>query len=331
MEYRALGDSGLSVSTLAFGAWQIGDPGYWGTDEQTDAEEAVNAALDAGINIFDTAEGYAEGESERVLGKVLGSRRKDVIIATKVLPNHLEPAKLRASCEASLERLGTDVIDLYQAHWPNRDVPFEDTYAELARLRDEGKIRAIGVSNFGVRDLTDWLSCGPSVSNQLGYGLLFRAIEYEIVPACQQHNVGVLVYMPLLQGLLAGRWWSVEEVPEMRRRTRHFAPTRPGTRHDEPGCEDLLFEALRKIQEVADGLGHPMARVALAWTMAQPGITSVIAGARKPHQLIRNVEATELKLPEDALAQLNAATEPIKQHLGANADMWDSGEKARIH
>ncbi|MFO7975046.1 MAG: aldo/keto reductase [Candidatus Hydrogenedentota bacterium] len=329
MQYRTLGNSDLKVSIYAFGAWQLGDSTYWGEKATTDAEAVVQSAIDAGVNLFDTAESYGNGNSERVLGKALGTRRKDVSIATKVSPNHLLPSeKLREACEASLKRLGTDVIDLYQVHWPCDPAQFDDAAATMVRLKDEGKIRAIGVSNFGSQHLDAWIKSGKCHSNQLGYNLLFRAIEYEIVPACQKHGVGILVYMPIMQGILAGRWKTVDEMPEARRRTRHFSSERPGTRHGEPGCEDLLMDTLRQLNVLCEEIGQPMARVAIAWLMQQPGVTSVIVGGRTPAQLERNLAAADLELDDAVLARLNAITDPLKERLGTNPDMW-CGEKDR--
>lgn len=330
MKYGTLGASQLRVSVMAFGAWQIGDPAYWGANAESDAQAAVDAAIDAGINLFDTAEMYGAGESERVLGRVLGERRRDVLVASKVWPDKCAPKDLRRACEGSLSRLNTDYLDLYQIHWAPRDLRFEDVYGEMARLKEEGKIREIGVSNFGATDLEAWRRAGSCVSNQLGYNLIFRAIEYEIVPACVRAGAGVLAYMPLMQGLLAGRWQSADIVPALRRRTRHFSGTREGTRHGEAGCEELTFSTLREIRRIADELGEPMANVALAWTMAQPGMTSVIVGARNPAQVRRNVAATGLALSSDVLAELDRITAPLKEALGRNADMWDNAENSRV-
>jgi len=330
MYYGNLGSSDLEVSILAFGAWQLGDTPYWGADTQAGSEAAVQAAIDAGINLFDTAEGYGGGESERVLGRAVGSKRDKVLIASKVSASHCAPAQLRRACEASLERLQTDWIDLYQVHWPFRDVPFEAAYEELHRLQEEGKIREVGVSNFGPRDLDDWMAHGHCVSNQVGYNLAFRAIEHEVVPACLKYNAGILAYMPLFQGILAGRWAAPNAIPEARRRTRHFSSDRPGVRHGEPGCEALLFDTLSKLEDVAANLGEPLANVSLAWVMAQPGVTSVLLGARNPAQLERNLGAANLKLDEETLTQLDTATKPLKEALGKNADMWCGGQNARI-
>lgn len=330
MNYRTLGNSEFEISELTFGAWQIGDPAYWGDNSETDVQATVDAARDAGITLFDTAEMYGNGESERVLGRALGPHRDSVFIATKVSPDNCMPATLRASCEASLRRLDTDVIDLYQVHWPPRDVPFADVYGALERLREEGKIRAMGVSNFGVRDLGDWLADGTCVSNQLGYNLLFRAIEWEILPECYARGVGVMAYMPLMQGLLAGRWESVDDIPVQRRRTRHFASDREGTRHDETGCEQAMLDALAGIRAVAGEAGESMATVALAWLLAKPGITSVVVGGRRPDQIARNRAAAELALDRSVIDELDRVTDPVKMRLGTNADMWDSGPRSRI-
>jgi len=330
MKYRQLGSSELEVSVLAFGAWQIGDPKYWGHDGQTDVVRTVHTAIDLGVNLFDTAELYGDGESEKELGRALGARRKDVLIATKARWQFCEPAKLRKSCEDSLSRLGTDVIDLFQIHWPSREVPFESTYAELERLREEGKIRAAGVSNFGPIDLEDWMAAGSCVSNQLGYNMLFRGIESELVPVCQKHNVGIVVYMPLMQGILTGRWKTVEDIPANRRRSRHFSSSREGVRHGEPGCEELMLETLAGLDRIAARIETPMATVALAWLIAQPGITSVIVGGRIPAQVERNVAAAELMLSDEIVAELNAITEPLRQRLGTNLDMWEGEADSRI-
>ena len=330
MHYRKLGSSDIEVSVVAFGAWQLGDAGYWGADAETDGQGAVDAAIDAGITLFDTAEGYGKGASERALGKALGTKRDQVLIASKVSSDNCAPEKLRASCESSLERLGTDRIDLYQVHWPCRDVPFEDTYAQMVRLRDEGKIRHIGVSNFGPVDLDRWMDKGACVSNQMGYNLIFRAIEHQAVPACLRHDLAVLAYMPLHQGLLTGRWKTVDAIPANRRRTRHFATEREGVRHGEPGCEAALIEALHGIAGVAGELGQPVANVAMAWCIAQAGVASIIVGARKPQQVLRNIPASDLVLDHQTVDALSRITEPLKQHFGTNCDMWCGEQKSRI-
>lgn len=330
MRYRFLGLSGFSVSVLSFGAWQIGDEGFWGQSSEADAQRAVKVALDAGINLFDTAEMYGQGESERLLGQCLGKHRADVLVASKVSPENCSPQRLRTSLENSLKRLNTEWIDLYQVHWAPRDVPFADVYGELALLREEGKIRAIGLSNFGPEDLHEWHDVGDAVSNQVGYNALFRAVEYETIPASRDYELGILAYMPLMQGLLAGRYRRVEDIPMMRRRTRHFSGTRHGVRHGEDGHENLLAATLAELCDFADAVGLTPAVLALAWLTAQPGVSSVILGARNPAQLRSNLPAGDLDIGPAAVAQLDEITFPLKQALGENCDMWETSHLSRI-
>lgn len=330
MRYRKLGQTGLEVSSLSFGAWQIGDPEYWGADDRADAEAAVQTAIDLGINLFDTAEAYGDGEAERRLGHALGARRKDVYIASKAAADHCAPDQLKAACEGSLTRLGTDYLDLYQVHWPCRDVPMAETYGALQQLKEEGKIREIGLSNFGPEDLDSWFTSGTAVSNQVGYNILFRSPEYGVIPASRRRKLGLLAYMPLMQGLLSGRWEWIADIPLMRRRTRHFSNMRNGTRHGEAGAEEETMAAVRLMKRIAEQLGLPMANMCLAWVLAQPGITSAIIGARNPEQLKSNTAAADIRLGPGLMAQLNEFTAPLKRHMGQNADMWMGGDDSRI-
>lgn len=344
MQYRKLGVSNLMVSVLSFGAWQLGDQAYWGSNTPTRPGEAVRAAIDGGINLFDTAEVYGNGDADRVLGQALGADRKRVLIASKVLPQNCAPARLRASCEANLRRLGTDYIDLYQIHWPFRRKPVLDLQGNPVRdqphvmsacetlrtLQNEGKVRFIGLSNFGPADLEDWFFHGSAESNQIGYNVLSRAVEYEVIPACRAQQLGVLAYMPLLQGLLAANWNSVDALPVARRRTRHFSGKREGVRHGEPGFETLLMETVLELRQFSTAIGVPMATMSLCWVLAQPGVTSAIIGARHPDQVVRNLRAATLNLGPAAIAQLNEIAGPLKIAMGKNADLWQGGINGRI-
>lgn len=329
MRTRKLGTSDLEVPVICFGCWAIAGDSVWGPQDERDAIDAIRLAVDLGMNFFDTAEGYGAGESEALLGRGLKGIRERAIIASKASPGHHEPAKLRAACEESLRRLRTDYLDLYQLHWPSREVPFADTWGAMEELIAEGKVRAGGVSNWGPRDLDELLQAGRPASNQVSYSLLFRAIEYEILPRCIEEQIGILCYMPLMQGLLAGKFANADEVPPGRARTRHFSGDRPQARHGEPGAEEETFAAVRAIREIADGLGAPMAQVAIAWVLAQPGVTSAITGIRNPEQARANAAAAELELPPDVLEALDRITEPLKRLLGPNADMWQSDSRIR--
>ncbi|MGC9468771.1 MAG: aldo/keto reductase [Anaerolineae bacterium] len=331
MEYRRLGRSDLNVSTICMGCWAIAGGHTWGEQDEDAAIAALRTAVDVGVNFFDTAEAYGAGDSEELLGRAFQGIRDQVIIATKVSESHMRPADLREACEGSLRRLQTDYIDVYYLHWPNRDVPFEVTIAEMMRLKEEGKIRYVGLSNFGVEDLNAMLDIAHVEVDQLAYNLLFRAIEYEIVPACLENDVSVATYSPLLHGILTGKFETLEDIPEGRARTRHFSSEKyPMTRHGGPGAEEETARALGRIREICDDAGLPMAQVALAWLLEQPSVATVIAGARSPAQIRANARAAELELPENMVQALTEATDRLKAKLGPNADMWENEENSRI-
>ena len=329
MRYHQLGKSELRVSAVALGCWAIVGDATWGHQEEADSIAAIEAALEAGINFFDTAEVYGNGYSEQLLGKALGLRRREAVIASKAAPEHLARGELASACAASLKRLRTDYIDLYQVHWPSPSVPYEETIGELEKLRKSGKIRVAGVSNFGPIDLRDYLAKGGCAGNQLAYSLLFRAVEFELQELCVKNDVSILPYSPLAQGLLTGKFRSADEVPEGRARTRLFSKNRPQSRHQEPGCEKEVFAALARLRELAERLGEPMEKLALAWLLHQRGVASVIAGARDPEQVRANAAAAELRLPEEVLREMTEATDPVKQALGPNLDQWLTQSRIR--
>ena len=329
MKYRKLGSTDIDISRIVMGCWAIGGGYTWGAQDEKDSIDTIRAAIDVGINMFDTAEFYNDGVSEEVLGKGLSGQRDNVLIATKVWPDNLSADKLAQACEGSLKRLKTDYIDLYQIHWPNWEVPLEETMSAMEKLKQAGKIRFIGVSNFGVQDLTEAIGCADVVSDQLVYSLLFRAIEYEILEKCQELEVGVLAYSPLAQGLLTGKFQGPDEVDDERARVRWFSKNRAGTVHDSDGCEKEAFEAVANIKSICSEIGQPMANVALTWVMQQPGITAVLAGARQPDQILNNARAVDLELTDDISNRLNDATEEVKQKIGSNADPWRTASRIR--
>lgn len=331
MEYRKLGTSDIEVSSICMGCWTIAGGNMWGPQDESQAIETLHTAVDEGITFFDSAEGYGAGRSEELIGKAFNHMRDKVIIATKVSQNHLQPDALRISCETSLANLQMDYIDIYYIHWPNWNIPFEETMSALLRLKEEGKIRHVGLSNFGKRDITEMLDVGRCEINQLAYNLLFRAIEYEIVPTCLEKHVSIACYSPLLHGILAGKYPIIADVPENRGRTRHFSSlTHKQTRHGGPGAEKETQQALDEITGICDAAGLPMAQVALAWLLAQPAVATVISGAGTPAQIKANAATASIKLPEDVVDALTEATNPLKAKLGPNADMWDVGENCRV-
>ncbi len=331
MRYRLIGTSGLRVSTIGFGTWALGGGFPWGLQDQADALEALRAAYEEGVTLFDTAPAYGDGAAERLVGEALASVRDRVVIATKAPSEELAPKALKAACDRSLENLKTEHIDLYQIHWPNSKIKIEDTFAALVELRSAGKIRAFGVSNFGVKDLAPCVAQPDYLpaANQLAYNLLFRAIEYEIQPFCVKHNIAILCYSPLLHGLLSGKFLSADDVPPERARTRHFSSKRPHTRHGEPGAEAETFAAIDEIRKAARELDEPMASVSLSWLLMRPGVASVLVGARNAAQARRNARAGNLAIPPALDQRLTKVTEPLKKKLGRNPDLWET--PPRIH
>ena len=332
MKYTKLGNSDLEVSVIAFGCWGIIGGFNWGPQDEQDSIAAIQAAVDSGITLFDTAEGYGSGASEQLVAKALGGKRGEVVIASKVSANHLTPDQLTAACERSLGYLDTHWIDLYQVHWPNPSIPVEDTFDTLEKLKKAGKIREYAVSNFGVQDLAGVYDKGYSVvSNQLCYSLLFRAIEYDIQPECVEKNIGILCYSSLMQGLLTGKYMLPDDVQPDRTRTRHYSGDRSHARHNESGHEELTFSTVMEIKKIAEEINQPMADVALAWLLTRPAVACVIAGGRNSHHSRQNARAADLELSDDVLKRLDQVTETLKNAMGTNPDMWNTAENSRIH
>ncbi len=330
MIYRKLGRSGVEVSAIALGCWGLCSDPMWGETDERDAAATVRAAVERGITLFDTAEAYGAGQSEERLGKALKGLRDRVVIASKVSTKNCAPQDLERSCEASLRRLQADSIDLYQIHWPmTAGLSLEAALSAMGRLRDSGKIRLIGVCNFGVLNLSEIPDPSVIVSNQLPYSLLWRALEFEILPKCRALAVGTLTYSTLLHGLLSGKYRSADEFPPDRARTRHFSRRRPQTRHGQEGFEELTFGTIRRIQALCEEAGIPMAKAALAWAAGRPGVTSVLAGARTPAQVAENAAAAEDGAPQPLLEALTAAGEDLRNALGPDPDMWQSPGRTR--
>jgi aryl-alcohol dehydrogenase-like predicted oxidoreductase len=324
MKYQKLGNTDIDVSVIALGCWAFAGGMTWGNQDERDSLATINTALDVGINFFDTAEGYGNGYSEELLGRALEGHRHDVVFASKPSSSKMSKDGIIEACEASLKRLKTDYIDLYQLHWPSRDIPLEETMEAMETLKEQGKVRSIGVCNFGEKDLTELLQISTIQTNQMAYNLIWRAIEFSVKEKCIENNIGILCYSPIAQGLLTGKFKSADEVPEGRARTWHFSSERPNTRHGGEGCEQETFEAVVKIREIADGLQMSMTDLSLAWLIHQRGVTSVLAGGRNPEQVKQNSNAAEIHLSSDIIQMLNNATEPLKNKLGDNPDMWSN-------
>jgi aryl-alcohol dehydrogenase-like predicted oxidoreductase len=330
MERRVCQNSGLTLPVLGIGCWSFGGGEYWGPQDQQEVNAIVNTALDEGINFFDTAEGYNEGRSEEALGVALKGHRQSALIGTKIPPSYTQPAVLREHCEASLRRLQTETIDLYMVHWPITDQSVSLAFDTLRQLQSEGKIRSVGVSNFGVRQLNEAVATGCRIEvNQLCYNLLSRGIEVELMPLCAGLGIGILAYMPLMQGLLSAKYASADEAPAPRLRTRHFRGDRPGSRHGGPGAEKETFAVIQAVREIAGDLGVPASHVALSWILSRPQITSILTGIRTVKQLGENAAGASYRLPDEIVTRLDALSEPLIQQLGSAPDYFESVENSR--
>lgn len=327
METRPLGS--LRISVVGLGCMSLVEGDTHAGVDRAQAIATVRAALDVGINCFDTAPGYGAGAADEVLGEALVGCRDRAIIATKVPPERLAAAEVARSCEESLRRLRTDRIDLLQIHWPNHDIPMQETWDALQALRQRGIVREIGVCNFGPLDLGAVAAFGGCVSNQVAYNLLMRAVEFEVQPLSQKHGIGLLAYSPLAQGLLTGRYRHADDVPAGRARTRHFRGDRPGGRHGEAGCEGLTFAAVEQLQALAADLGRSLPELALAWLLQRPAVAAVLVGASHPDQVPRNVQAAKVPLAAEAARTAETATEPVKQALGPSLDLWANQSRTR--
>lgn len=322
MIYREI--SGIRMSAVCMGCWNISGDTTWGSQDEKDSEAAIKAALTEGINFFDTAEAYGNGHSEEILGKVLSARRKETVIATKTA--RLNPRSLKKACESSMKRLRTDYIDVFYLHWPDAAIPLEDSAGALYELQKEGKIRLPAVSNFGPAHLSAMLEHMPVQLNQVAYNLLFRAAEYDIFRACADNDVFPAAYSPLAEGLLTGKFEHPDGVPEGRARTRHFSGKRPMARHGGGGFEEETFRVIGEIKKIAAELSVSPAELSLRWVL-EKGCGFAVAGARNAAQARMNAKAAGLELPGDFAGKLDEATSGLKEAMGQNPDMWQDDSR----
>src|SRR5438477_1902623 len=317
MKTKQLGNSDLLITPIGFGAWAIGGSGWefgWGEQDDKQSVAAIHRALELGINWIDTAAVYGMGHSEKVVALALrtwsGSRP---YVFTKCglrwdeqgyVHRTLNATSIRQECEDSLRRLNTDVIDLYQIHWPTEEL--EEGWGAMAQLQKEGKVRWIGVSNFNVEEMRRAQAIGPISSLQPSYSLVRREVEQELLPYCRAHEIGVIVYSPMASGLLTGAMTRerAAKLPESDWRSRD-----PEFREPKLSQNLALVERLR---EVGERHGRPPGQVAIAWALRNPAVTGAIVGARNARQVEGNVGAAELQLSEEEVAEIEGKnkTEP---------------------
>jgi methylglyoxal reductase len=325
MELHVLGTSGLQISPVLFGAWAIGGWKWGGTDE-SQAVSAIHAALDHGITTIDTAPIYGQGRSEEIVGRAVEGRRDSVVIATKCGLNwrrtdgeysfdyedgtlsmpvyrNLRKNAVIEECEQSLRRLRTDVIDLYQCHWPDKTTALDETMDAMQHLQQQGKIRAVGVSNFTVEMVLACRQSVPVASVQPRYNLLQRSIEKNIIPYCRKHGIGVIAYSPLQHGLLSGtvtmeRTFDADDI-----RSEHpdFKPER----------RQEILDRVARMASIAEQYDATPAQLAVAWVLHQPAISGAIVGMRSVAQVTENCVAASLSIHDKDLRQLGDIFSPV--------------------
>lgn len=318
MKTRSLGTSDLQITPILMGTWQAGKRMWSGIDDN-ESINAIKAAVEAGITTIDTAEVYGEGHSEQVIAKAVSAIRDRLVYASKVFANHLQYDAVIEACDRSLTNLQTDYIDLYQIHWPSGSfgseaVPIEETMKALNKLKQDGKIRAIGVSNFSRAQLEEAAKYGRIDSLQPPYSLFWRKVEKDAAPYCVENSISILAYSPMAQGLLTGK----------------FSPGHQFDTEDHRSANVLFqgknFEraqnALEQLRPIAQSHNCTLAQLSLAWLIAQPQ-ANAIAGARNAEQAQDNAKAASVELSPNELKQIDAIGKQVTEHLDDNPVMWD--------
>lgn len=327
MQKRKLGFTDMEFTTCGFGAWAVGGQWDWGWGVQDDNESiaAIEKGLELGINWIDTAPAYGLGHSEEVIGKVLRNHRDQVYIATKcglvwddpstgMVSNRLKAWSVRQEVEDSLQRIGVDVIDLYQIHWPNPDEDIEEGWTEIARLVEEGKIRYAGVSNFSLEQIKRAQSIHPVASLQPEYSMLERSVEAELLAYCNENRIGVVAYSPMASGLLTGKY--------TRETLNSIAPDDWRWKYSEHFREPALtanFALVEKLAEIAKRYNRNPSQLALAWVLRRPELTAAIVGARRPSQIEQTAPASDWQLPSEVVNEIDNLLEERERQIVAQS------------
>lgn len=348
MKKTTLGKSDVLVSAMTVGCWPFGGGEYWGEQSQKDVEKVVHTALDMGVNTFDTAEMYNNGESEHSLGKALRGRREEAVVISKIGPSNCH--NVRKYCVESLQRLGMSYLDVYMLHWPINKQALEhftsdssiiqsppaigEVYDQLQELKKEGLIRSIGMSNFGRMQMEEVLQTEVQIDvNELPFNIVSRAIEAEIAPYCMENKVSIIGSMGLQQGLLTGIYRTPQEVPKHQAHSRHYACFRGGktSRHGEEGAEKEMFEAVEQLRVICADLNIHMAQLSIAWILKKPFMTSTLIGSRNMEELKMNVSACSLQISDEMEQLIDKVSFPTLRVLGNNPDYYEHRSKSRIY
>jgi aryl-alcohol dehydrogenase-like predicted oxidoreductase len=318
MEKRQLGQSEVQITPIIMGTWQAGKR-MWVGIEDYEIIKAIRAAVEAGITTIDTAEIYGEGHSEQMIAKALADIRDQIVYASKVFANHLKYDQVIEACDRSLTNLQTDYLDLYQIHWPSGSfnseiVPIEETMKALNKLKEQGKIRAIGVSNFSRTQLEEAAQYGRIDSLQPPYSLFWRQVETDAMPYCIENNISILAYSSLAQGILTGKFDANHQFAEGDHRAKN--------KLFQPENYQRVQQALNQLRPIAQSHNCTLAQLSLAWLIAQPQ-TNAIAGARNAHQAMDNAKAVEVNLSPQELQTIDQIGRQVTDYLDNNPVMWN--------
>ena len=318
MKTRPLGKSDLQITPILMGTWQAGKKMWVGIEDE-ESVKTIRAAYEAGITTVDTAEDYGEGHSEQIVAKALSDVRDKVVYASKVFSNHLKYDQVIEACDRSLKNLQTDYIDLYQIHWPSGSfksevVPIEETMSALNKLQEQGKIRAIGVSNFSRTQLEEAAQYGRIESLQPPYSLFWRQVETDAMPYCLENKISILAYSSLAQGLLTGKFGSDHQFAEGDHRAKNKLFQGENYQRAQ--------QALEQLRPFAEKHNCTLAQLSLAWLIAQPQ-TQAIAGARKASQAEDNAKAASVNLSAEELQEIDRIGKQVTNHLDNNPVMWN--------
>ncbi|BAW97033.1 aldo/keto reductase family protein [[Synechococcus] sp. NIES-970] len=319
METRQLGKSAVQITPIILGTWQAGKRNWTDINDQ-EIVAGIRAAVDAGMTTIDTAEIYGDGDAERRVAEAIAPQRDQVTLLTKVFANHLHHDQVITACENSLKRLQTDYIDLYQIHWPagswNSDlVPIEETMAALNQLKEQGKIRAIGVSNFSLAQLQEAMEHGQIDSIQPPYSLFWRTIERDIQPFCAAQQISILAYSSLAQGFLTGKFGPEHQFAEGDHRSHNRL-------YADPENYQRVQTALGQLQPIAEAKNCSLGQLAISWLIRQPQ-TQAIVGARNPQQAIANAQAINVQLNQTELGAIDQIGRIVTDNLDADPLLWN--------
>lgn len=318
MEKRSLGTSDIKITAILMGTWQAGKAAWVGI-EDSETTKAIRAAFEAGVTTIDTAEVYGNGHSEQIVAQALSDVRDQVVYATKIFANHLKYDQVFEACDRSLKNLKTDYIDLYQIHWPSGNfnseiVPIEETMSALNKLKQQGKIRAIGVSNFSRAQLEEAAQYGRIDSLQPPYSLFWRYLERDAMPYCVENNISILAYSSLAQGLLTGKFQPGHKFDPADNRVKN--KLFQGENYEQ------AQQALLKLRPIAAQHHTSLGNLALAWLIAQPQ-TNAIVGARNAEQAVSNAKAADIQLSPSELQEIDAIGRIVTDNLDDNPMMWN--------